>query len=128
MWFRIRRQGAGHRPLNLRLGAARDMLARMAWMILSDDGPDGPALRADAALMDAHWAYELSIAPRVLAAGSLRSDDGATPVGGLLILDVATRAEAEALFAADPASRAGLRTNVRMLWWNPAILGGVAQA
>ncbi len=39
--------------------------------------------------MDAHWAYELSIKDRILAAGSLRTDDGATPIGSLLILNVA---------------------------------------
>jgi hypothetical protein len=29
--------------------------------------------------MAAHWDYELSIKHRILAAGSLRSDDGLTP-------------------------------------------------
>lgn len=94
----------------------------MAWMILCEDGPDGPRIRADRAVMDAHWAYELSIRDRILAAGSLRSDDGKTPRGSLLILDVATRAEALALLEADPATRAGLRAKVTATFWNPAIL------
>jgi len=33
----------------------------MPWMIVSDDGPDGAAIRRDKTVMDAHWAYELSI-------------------------------------------------------------------
>ena len=37
--------------------------------MLSEDSADGPRLRADAALMAAHWSYEQSIAPLILAAG-----------------------------------------------------------
>lgn len=96
----------------------------MAWMFVSEDAEDGPALRQDRALMDAHWAYEQSIKHLVLCAGSLRSDDGVTPIGSLLILDVATRGEAEALFNADPATQAGLRRNVILKRWNKAIFAG----
>ena len=97
----------------------------MPWMIVSDDAPDGAALRRDKALMDAHWAYELSIRDRILCAGSLRTDDGITPTGSLLVLDVATREEALALLDADPATKAGLRRNVVVRRWNKAIFGGV---
>ena len=94
----------------------------MAWMIVSEDSEAGPALRADKAVMDAHWQYELSIKDKILAAGSLRSDDGVTPNGSLLILDVATREEAEALLEGDPATKAGLRGTITIRYWNPAIL------
>lgn len=97
----------------------------MPWMIVSEDAPNGAAIRADKAVMDAHWAYELAIKDRILCAGSLRTDDGATPIGGLLVLDVATRAEARAIFDADPATRAGLRGKVTIARWNKAIFGGV---
>lgn len=97
----------------------------MAWMFVSEDGPKGPSLRADRALMDAHWAYEQSIRSKILCAGSLRSDDGVTPIGSLLVLDVESRADAEALFQADPATRAGLRQNVMIRRWNKAIFAGV---
>lgn len=96
----------------------------MAWLVLSEDSPQGPALRADATLMQAHWDWEQSIAPVILAAGSLRADDGVTKTGSLLILDVPTRAEAEALIAADPATRAGLRGRIEIRFWYPAILDG----
>lgn len=92
----------------------------MAWMIISEDSPQAEALMA------AHWAYELSIRDKILAAGSLRSDDGRVPVGSLLILDVATKEEALGLLAADPATRAGLRGKVSVRYWNRAILGGIA--
>jgi hypothetical protein len=51
----------------------------MPWLILSEDAPGAARLRADAVLMAAHGDYELSIKHRILAAGSLRSDDGLTP-------------------------------------------------
>jgi uncharacterized protein YciI len=95
-------------------------------MITAEDSAEGPRLRVDRTLMDAHWAYELSIKDKILCAGSLRTDDGVTPIGSLLVLDVATREEALRLFDADPATKAGLRTNVVIKRWNKAILGGVA--
>ncbi len=93
----------------------------MPWVIISEDSAEGPALRRDAKLMDAHWAYEQSIKDKILCAGSLRTDDGGTPTGSLLILDVDTREEAMALFKADPATVAGLRSNIVMKRWNKAI-------
>ena len=98
----------------------------MPWMIVSDDAPGGAAIRANRAIMDAHWAYELSIKDKILCAGSLRSDDGVTPIGSLLVLDVETRAEALAIINADPATTAGLRTNMVVKRWNEAIFGGIA--
>jgi uncharacterized protein YciI len=91
-------------------------------MIVGDDGPDRPALRVDPELMARHWEYERSIRDRILAAGSLRSEDGNTPVGSRLIVDVPTRDEALALLSADPAIRAGLRTKVTVRYGMRAIL------
>ena len=99
----------------------------MPWVILSKDHPYKRRLRQDQALMQAHIDYEASIKDRILAAGSTRSDDGETPTGGLLILDVETREEAEALFNADPFTRAGLRTNVTMTRWFKAFWDRVQQ-
>ncbi len=96
----------------------------MPWVIMSEDNPALPQLRRDKALMDAHWQYELSIKDRILCAGSLRTDDGETPIGRLLILDVETREEAERLFAADPATEADLRVNLVFKRWNCAIFDG----
>jgi uncharacterized protein YciI len=96
----------------------------MPWLILSEDTPDAARIRADRAVMDAHWAYELSIKDRILAAGSLRTDDGATPNGSLLVLLADSRDEAMALIQADPATRAGLRGTITIRYWNAAILDG----
>jgi hypothetical protein len=97
----------------------------MPWLIVSNDSEMGPAIRADEEVMAAHWQYELSIKDRVIAAGSLRTDDGVTPTGSLLILDVETREEAQALIDADPATRAGLRGEISIRYWNWAILNRV---
>lgn len=97
----------------------------MPWMIVSDDAPDGAAIRRNKAVMGAHWAYEQSIKDKILAAGSLRTDDGVTPIGSLLVLDVATREEAMAIINADPATKAGLRGKMTVKRWNRAILAGV---
>jgi len=94
-------------------------------MIVSDDAPDSAAIRRNRAVMDAHWAYEQSIKGKILAAGSLRTDDGVTPIGSLLLLDVATREEAMAIVNADPATKAGLRGKMTVKRWNRAILAGV---
>lgn len=100
----------------------------MAWLVVSDDNENGPAIRADARIMDAHWQYELANRHIILAAGSLRDDDGVTKKGSLLVLDVATRAEAEAFFANDPATKAGLRGATSIRYLNAAILNREEQA
>ena len=94
----------------------------MPWLVVSNDSENSAAIRADQSIMDAHWQYELSIKNRIIAAGSLRTDDGVTPTGSLLILDVDSREAAQALIDADPATRAGLRGEISIRYWNQAIL------
>lgn len=94
----------------------------MAWLIVSTDNENGPAIRADPSVMDAHWAYELANRDVILTAGSLREDDGETKTGSVLILDVPTRADAEVFFANDPATKAGMRGETEIRWLNVAIL------
>jgi uncharacterized protein len=100
---------------------------KMPWLIIAQDSPQARAARADKAIMAAHWEYEQSIRDRILCAGSLRTDDGATPVGSLLILDVKTREEALALVEADPGTKAGLKHGMTILRWTKAIFGGEVQ-
>jgi len=70
-----------------------------------------------------------SIANRkvILTAGSLRTDDGRTKTGSVLLLDLPTRAEAEAFFANDPATKAGMRGKTEIRWLNVAILDRTEQ-
>jgi hypothetical protein len=100
----------------------------MAWLIVSIDNENGPAIRADEAVMDAHWQYELANAQVILAAGSLREDDGVTKNGSTLILDVETREEANTFFANDPATMAGMRGKTEIRYLNVAILNKTEQS
>lgn len=99
----------------------------MAWLIVSNDNENGPAIRADAEVMDAHWAYELVNKDVILTAGSLRTDDAQTKTGSVLLLDLPTRADAEAFFANDPATKAGMRGDTEIRWLNVAILDRAEQ-
>jgi len=94
----------------------------MPWLVVSNDSENSAAIRADRSVMDAHWQYELSIKNLIIAAGSLRTDDAKTPTGSLLILDVDSREEAQALIDGDPATRAGLRGEISIRYWNQAIM------
>ncbi|MFC7333820.1 YciI family protein [Rhodocista pekingensis] len=79
------------------------------------DRPGSLDIRA--ANRPAHLAHIDTVADRVIAAGPILADDGATPVGSLLILDFADRAEVEAFAAADPYARAGLFASSSIRPW-----------
>lgn len=68
---------------------------------------------------DAHIAY-IKDSGVVAMAGPFIDDDGQM-CGSLLVLDVETRAEAEAWAANDPYAKAGLFAKVRIEAWNKVI-------
>ncbi|NKB50176.1 MAG: hypothetical protein GKS02_12540 [Alphaproteobacteria bacterium] len=68
--------------------------------------PDCLDLRSRA--MDAHLAHVRAHRAQIHFADPLLSDDGATPIGTMCIIDVDDRAAAEAYIAADPYNQAGL--------------------
>jgi len=57
---------------------------------------------------------------RVLAGGALLDDDGASPHGGVIILDTDDREEAEDFIANDPFTKAGLFESVTVTRWRKA--------
>ena len=65
---------------------------------------------------EAHVAYLDRHVDRILAAGSLRDESG-IPVGGLVLLDVETRAEAEAFMAEEPFAMSGLNQSMTIVRW-----------
>jgi len=99
----------------------------MAWLIVTNDSDAGPDVRADDAIMGAHWQYELANRDTILVAGSLRDDDRVTKNGSVLLLDVETREEAEAFLEGDPATQAGMRGKTEIRWLNVAILDKIEQ-
>ena len=55
----------------------------------------------------AHLEHLDRFAAKLLAGGAVLADDGATPVGSLIVFDSEDRAEVEAFLAADPFTKAG---------------------
>ncbi|MCJ2061586.1 YciI family protein [Methylobacterium sp. J-088] len=71
-----------------------------------------------------HLAYLDRIKKSLLACGAKLNDDGSDAGGGLYVVDVETRAEAEALIQADPFHTAGLFDRVAIKRWRKAYLDG----
>lgn len=78
------------------------------------DKPDSLDLRL--ANRPAHLAHVEAVADKVIAAGPFLGEDG-KPVGSLLVMDFATREEAERFAAEDPYAKAGLFASVSIRPW-----------
>lgn len=70
--------------------------------------------------MSDHLAFLAAHGDRVVASGALRDTADGVPQGGIWILDVETKAEAELLYQEDPFWKAGLRKSVRVSHWAKA--------
>jgi len=66
---------------------------------------------------DEHLAYLNGQLDKIRMAGPLLADDGATPVGSLLLIEVPDRAAAESFAAGDPYAKAGLFDSVEIAGW-----------
>ena len=75
-------------------------------------------------LREAHLAYLETIAAKLLACGAKLSDDGGTADGGIYLVDVDSRREANELIEADPFYRGGLFREVKIQRWRKAYLDG----
>jgi uncharacterized protein YciI len=83
-------------------------------------GLDRPgALELRKATRATHLAWLEAQTPRVKIGGPMLAEDGATPVGSMLVVEAETLAGAKALFAQDPYTLAGLwaETTVRPFNW-----------
>lgn len=102
----------------------------MLYIIYQHDKPGGEAIRA--ATRPAHFAYLDANEDKLVLGGALLSDEGKTPIGSVLIVNVASRAEAEAFSANEPFRAAGLFERVeinhmRKGQWNPAVAPNSAE-
>jgi len=88
---------------------------RVQFIVQARDAANGASLRAD--LRQAHRDYLDAHADKVIARGPLKSDDGETVTGSALLLDVADRAEAEALLADEPFNKAGVYESLTVERW-----------
>ncbi len=77
------------------------------------------ALELRMATRPAHLAWIKDLEPRVKIGGPLLSDDGATPVGSLLVVEAESLEAANMLFNEDPYATAGLwqSTSVKPFNW-----------
>ncbi|WP_322030335.1 YciI family protein [Paraburkholderia sp. J76] len=75
---------------------------------------------------DAHLEFLASNKELLLACGAKLNDDGSSAGGGIYIVDLETREEAERFIAQDPFTHAGLFESVKIVRWRKAYLGGTS--
>jgi uncharacterized protein len=74
-----------------------------------------------------HLKFLEEIAPRLIACGAKLNDDGTDAGGGIYIVDVDTRAEAEATISADPFTAVQLFERVEIKRWRKAYVDGICK-
>jgi uncharacterized protein len=81
------------------------------------DKPGG--LETRKATRQSHLDWIASLAPRVKIAGPMFADDGATPIGSVMVIEADSLEAAKADYARDPYAAAGLwqSTAVRQFNW-----------
>ncbi len=96
------------------LGAAQGPSTglRVAYAILMLDKPGSKAVRD--AYRAAHFAYLTSFRDKLVVSGAISEEDGSAFKGGLIVLEVPTRKEAEAFVESDPFTRAGLQESTQI--------------
>lgn len=94
----------------------------MPFMIETFDKPAHHDLRLD--VRTAHLAYLDANVDRLIACGAKLSDDGECAHGGLYLLAVESREEAEHFIHQDPFHAAGLFKEVMITRWRQAYLDG----
>jgi uncharacterized protein len=93
------------------------------YIIYQEDREDGSEIRA--ANKDRHFAYLAKHEDILVLGGALLADDGIKRLGSCLILNVASRDQAEEFSRNEPFRKAGLFKSVKITrmrrgQWNPA--------
>jgi uncharacterized protein len=94
----------------------------MAYVIYTRDKPDCGAIRDK--YRAAHWSYLESRGDVLWASGGLFEQGASRAIGGLIIVDVETREQAEAFMLADPFAKAELFDRVEILRWKRSFFEG----
>lgn len=92
----------------------------MPFLIETFDKPDHQALRLE--VRQAHLEFLDANVTLLLACGAKLSDDGTTASGGLYLVDLESREEAERFIKADPFHEAELFAEVNIVRWRQAYL------
>lgn len=94
----------------------------MPFHIETFDKPEQPTLRLR--LRPQHLEFLDRNAKLLIACGGKLGDDGSNAGGGVYIVDLDTRAEAERFIEGDPYHEAGLFGEVRITRWRKAYVDG----
>ncbi|KAG8148488.1 YciI family protein [Burkholderia catarinensis] len=94
----------------------------MPFLIETFDKPDHADVRARE--RDVHLAFLARSKALLLACGAKLNDDGSNAGGGIYIVDVETREEAERFIAQDPFTLIGLFESVKIVRWRKAYVDG----
>lgn len=94
----------------------------MAYMIETWDKPGTLDLRAQ--LRPSHIEFLERNVQRLIACGAKLDDAGNAAGGGLYVVDVETRAEAQAFIESDPFHQGGLFERVSICRWRKAFVDG----
>ena len=101
----------------------------MSEVALNDTTLRSSERRSRAAVLQPHRDYLKSQKGILVLAGATQTDDGATAVGSLFVVNVKTRAEAKAFSYGDPFTQTGVFANVTITrmnkgQWNPEAAEG----
>lgn len=94
----------------------------MPYIIETFDKPDHQSVRQ--AHRQVHLEYLDANKALLLACGAKLHDDGRDAGGGLYVVDLDTREQAEAFIAADPFAKADLFERVTITRWRKAYVAG----
>ncbi|MFC7401425.1 YciI family protein [Citricoccus sp. GCM10030269] len=94
----------------------------MPYMIETYDAPERAHVRQER--YAEHLEFLAEHAQLLLACGAKLADDGTHAEGGIYLVDLETREEAEAFIARDPFSRGNLFRDVVIRRWRKAYLNG----
>lgn len=90
----------------------------MLFVIRFTDDQNKQSIREDN--LESHLAWLAEHQAQILAAGSLRSNLDANPVGAFWVVEASTKQEVESLYQSDPFWLNGLRREVEVLHWSKA--------
>lgn len=94
----------------------------MPFHIETWDKPDHQHRRRE--LRPAHLAFLEEHAGKLIACGAKLNDDGSDAGGGIYIVELESREEAERFIQSDPFHVGGLFREVRLTRWRKAYAGG----
>ena len=92
----------------------------MAYLIETHDNPGREHVRDS--LRQKHLEWLEGHVDKVIAGGALMNDDGSSVIGGLMLVDIDSREEAEAFIADDPFTASDLFARVDIIRWRMSFL------